>query len=537
MYFEKVFVGSKNLVVLELLLFTKRLKGKLQMPDEDKNKTKFKEDESMIDIRNRMILQTAIDGFCVIGLDGRLLDVNPALCDITGYSKKELLAMKLDDLEVQESPGQIKRHIEKIIKKGSDRFETKHRRKDGRILDIEVSTQFCDFDKDKFLFSFFRDITPRKQAEAEAYLAHQELRAAFNAIHENMNIVDLEFNLVHVNETLLRNFDLPGAEHVIGRKCFEALKGREGICPDCAVTEVYRTKTPVHRVTTSEDEASTGGRRFEIFAYPIMDEHGRLYGAVEFARDITERRRIEAELEKYRERVSQTQKYAYVNSIGAIVAHQLNQPLTMINMLLGRALEQAKDESCCPPVLKYVKESLEEAKNAARIISEVRQYSRNSAWVVGGAVVIADITNKIVSMLSERAELAKMTIFVKDMDDLPEVEINETALEQIFFIIIQNAIEAADGKKGHKLTISAGQTDKKVELRFSDDCCGIVPENLEKIFEPFFTTKSHGGRMGLGLEIVRHILVACGGEIRVESQPGKGSTFYVTLPISSDVNT
>jgi len=123
------------------------------------------------------------------------------------------------------------------------------------------------------------------------------------------------------------------------------------------------------------------------------------------------------------------------------------------------------------------------------------------------------------------------------MDDLPEVEITETALEQIFFIIIQNAIEAADGKKGHQLTMSAGQTGKKVELRFSDDCCGIPPENLEKIFEPFFSTKSHEGGMGLGLEIVHHILIACGGEIRVESQPGKGSTFYVTLPISSNVNT
>jgi signal transduction histidine kinase len=126
-----------------------------------------------------------------------------------------------------------------------------------------------------------------------------------------------------------------------------------------------------------------------------------------------------------------------------------------------------------------------------------------------------------------------MRIAIKGLRDLPEVETNKTALEQIFLIIIQNAIEAADGRKSHKLDITGKFADDNIELQFSDDCCGIAPENLDKIFEPFFSTKTKDKGMGLGLDIVQQILISCGGQIRVESRTGTGTTFYVTLPVAN----
>ena len=123
-----------------------------------------------------------------------------------------------------------------------------------------------------------------------------------------------------------------------------------------------------------------------------------------------------------------------------------------------------------------------------------------------------------------------MRIYAGGLNELHEIETNETALEQIFLILIQNAIDAADGLKPHRLDISGKFIDSKLELLFLDDCCGIPSEDLERIFEPFFTTKADTGGMGLGLDIVQQILIGCGGRIRVESAVGKGSTFYVTLP-------
>lgn len=98
----------------------------------------------------------------------------------------------------------------------------KLRCKDGKILDIEISTQFCDLGEDKFFFSFFRDITQRKRYEAKLYLAHQELGTTFDAIQENMNVVDLKFNLIDINVTMIKTFGLSGRESVIGHKCFES---------------------------------------------------------------------------------------------------------------------------------------------------------------------------------------------------------------------------------------------------------------------------------------------------------------------------
>ena len=114
--------------------------------------------------RYRRILQTATDGFWLIDLDGRLLDVNDAYCTMSGYTEEELLSMSISDLEALESHEEVSAHIEKIMDQSGDRFETQHRRKDGSILDVEVSVQFQPEGRGLF-FVFVRDITERKQVE------------------------------------------------------------------------------------------------------------------------------------------------------------------------------------------------------------------------------------------------------------------------------------------------------------------------------------------------------------------------------------
>jgi PAS domain S-box-containing protein len=250
--------------------------------------------------------------------------------------------------------------------------------------------------------------------------------------------------------------------------------------------------------------------------------------------DITEQKQLETERKIYKEKVLEAQKHAYIGTMGAIVAHQLNQPLTTINMRLGKALEISKEkENRHHEVLNNIEKSLSEAKKAASIIQKFRQYSKSSALEGTGKINVSLIADRIISVLSEIAMRAKMRVSTKGLRDLPDVDANEIALEQIFLIIIQNAIEATDGQKPHKLDITGKVIDDNIELQFADDCCGIKPENLEMIFEPFFSTKTEDKRLGLGLDIVQQILISCGGRIRVESQLGKGTTFYVTLPTSN----
>ena len=114
------------------------------------------------ELEYKTIVGTAMDGFWIIDAQGRFLDTNDAYCRLIGYSREELLKMKISDIEAKEKPKETVRHIRKIMEVGGDRFETRHRCKDGRVVDIEVSTNYDKESGDK-LFVFLRDVTQRKQ--------------------------------------------------------------------------------------------------------------------------------------------------------------------------------------------------------------------------------------------------------------------------------------------------------------------------------------------------------------------------------------
>ena len=113
--------------------------------------------------RYTAIIRSAMDAFWMIDHDGCLLDVNDAACALLGYSRDELLRMKISDVEAMESPEDVADHIRHVIETGYDRFETRHRRKDGSIIDTEVSVKFIDIKGGQF-YAFIRDITERKRA-------------------------------------------------------------------------------------------------------------------------------------------------------------------------------------------------------------------------------------------------------------------------------------------------------------------------------------------------------------------------------------
>jgi len=494
------------------------------MSGQKDKETKPAVQKSDLTYRSKMALETSIDGFCVVDFDGKLLEVNSSLCSITGYSRDELLRMKITDIEANETPEQTATHIDNIMKQGYDRFETKHRRKDGKIIDIEVSSQYCYSGEEKFFFSFFRDITEYKKAQNDLKASEARFRqlsdAAFEgiAIHENRRLFD-------VNQSFLDMFGYSLEE--LGN-----MDGLQLVAPDSRET----VKGYIHAGLLGPYETIGITKNGSMFPIGVQARQMQFQGhtfRVVAVRDLTVQKKLEADTENYKENLLKAHRHAYIGSMGAIVAHQVNQPLTKINILLDRAIEQFENASCSPTALKDVKDGLEQAKKAASIIRSLRQYSKDFDLVGTGNVNVSAVTNRIVSVLSAKASRAKMNITIKGLADLPEVKTNETALEQMCLLIIQNAIEAADGKKQHKLDINGKFADGNIELQFADDCCGIAPEYLDKIFEPFFTTKSQDKSMGLGLNIVQQILIGCGGQIRVESRIANGTTFYVTLPTSN----
>lgn len=114
--------------------------------------------------RNEVILQTTPEGFFSADTSGRIHDTNPAFCKMLGYSEEELLQLSIADIEAQENSEQVAAHIDKVMKQGTDTFETVHRRKDGSTLDVEISTSVVAFGQEIMFYAFARDISERKRA-------------------------------------------------------------------------------------------------------------------------------------------------------------------------------------------------------------------------------------------------------------------------------------------------------------------------------------------------------------------------------------
>ncbi len=144
------------------------------------------------------MLATTPDGFWVFDTEGKLLDVNDAYCRMSGYSREELLCLRIPDIETLETPEETTRHIRKVIGTGFDRFETKHRTKDGRIVDVEIDVSFWRATGRLLLFA--RDITERKRAEKSLKAAHLYNRSLIEASLDPMVTIDADGKVTDVNK-------------------------------------------------------------------------------------------------------------------------------------------------------------------------------------------------------------------------------------------------------------------------------------------------------------------------------------------------
>lgn len=146
------------------------------------------------------IIETTSEGYWVNDMEGNFLKVNSAFCQMSGYTRDELLTMKIPDIEAKESPEETKKHIEAIIKTGSDSFETKHRRKNGEIYDVEITTTFLTIYGGRF-FVFIRDVTERKKSESNLLLSAK----VFSTMTDGVVITDTTQKIITANNAFCKN--------------------------------------------------------------------------------------------------------------------------------------------------------------------------------------------------------------------------------------------------------------------------------------------------------------------------------------------
>ncbi len=240
---------------------------------------------------HRSILNRAMDGFWLVDMQGRLLQVNDAYCEMSGYGEQELLTMHIQELEAIETADDVIRHLQKIKENGEDRFETMHRRKNGALYDVEASAQYRAVE-DGRLVVFLQDITARKQTEAALKSSEAHLRAIIDNEPECIKIVDAHGRLKQMNPAGLAMLEADSLAQVVGHSLLEVVTPRYRM----AFAKLHKRVIAGEPMQMEfEVIGLKGGRRWlEMHAVP-MQEHGEtmLLGVT---RDITQRKQAEEAL-------------------------------------------------------------------------------------------------------------------------------------------------------------------------------------------------------------------------------------------------
>jgi PAS domain S-box-containing protein len=465
--------------------------------------------------RHRTILQTAMDGFWLMDTKGCILEANETLCRILGYSASELEAKCITDLEANETAADVNAHFQKIMVRGEDRFVSRLRRKDGSLVDVEVSAKHLPME-DGRIVAFIRDITERKRIEDALTHSEERYRKLFEMELDAVLMLDWETGRVlEANSSALRMYGYTPEE-------FMQLRNAD-LSAEPAVTEKsIRNEETVVPLRWHRKKDGT------VFPVEITGSYFDYHGSkvhVAAIRDITE-------LHRARQEMLKTEKLESLGVLAGGIAHDFNNILSVIlgNISLSRIQVHDPDK---------VAQRLEDAENATVRAKDLTQqlltFSR------GG-----DPVKKVVNvgrLLREAAGFAihgsVVTCEFYLADDLWTVEADEGQLSQVIHNLVINAIQAMP--KGGTISVAARNAESRseghkfVKISVADTGTGIPDDLLPKIFDPYFTTKQQGS--GLGLASCFSIIRKHDGKIRVESTLGKGTTFHISLPAAEQADT
>jgi PAS domain S-box-containing protein len=500
----------------------------------------------------RSILETSLDGFWRVDGQGHLLDVNPTYCQQSGYTREELLEMQVSDLEAEESAAETAMRIRRLIETGRDQFESKLRRKDGSIWDVEVSATYRDA-AGGLLCVFLRDITERKQAELAASKANRLLQEAIDGLAEGFTIFDENDRLVVCNEAYLnfystsRDLIVPGASfEEIVRKGAERGQYKEAIG---RVDEWVQERVRNHQ--------GADGRHLEQLLddgrWLLIVEHRTPSGYIVGNRiDITARKLAEVELDQHGRRLEKlVEERTSALSIAkdaaeaaniaksAFLANMSHEIRTPMNGIIGVAniLRREGVTSKQAQRLDTIDASAQHLLSVINDVLDISKIEAGKFTLEEAPVVVSSLMTNVSSILSEQVKAKGIHLLI-ETEHLPHNLVGDpTRLQQALLNYATNAVKFTETGTVTLRILKQEETDDSVRVRFevTDTGIGIEPDAMSRLFSTFeqadnSMTRKYGGT-GLGLAITRRLAELMGGESGADSKLGVGSTFWFTVKL------
>jgi len=492
--------------------------------------------------RYRLIAENATDVIWTWDMNLRYTYVSPSVTRLRGYGVEEVMRQTPQEvltpasLEVATNVIEQELTLESKEEKDLTRSRTLELEltcKDGSTVWAEVTVTFLrDEDGQPVgILGVTRNITERRQVEEALSRSEERYRTILQDMEDAYFEVDLTGDVTFADDSTCHHLGYSGEELIgMNYRAFTAEEDAKTVYQ--TFNQVYQTGEPVKSLSLRivRKDGATGFA--EVAVFPLRNREGEIIGFRGVGRDITERRRAEAERTELQQKAQLASRLASIGEMAAGIAHEINNPLTGV---VGYAqLLTAKD---IPEDIRNDLKTINDgAQRVAGIVKRLLAFARQQK----PEREYLDVNEIIATTIRLRAydsETNNVTIATQLDPALPVTTGDGGQLQQVFLNLIINAeteMKLAHGKGN--LLIKTAAIDNTIRISFKDDGPGIAEENLERIFDPFFTTREKGKGTGLGLSVCHGIIAEHGGATYVDSELGKGATFVVELPIVTEKN-
>ena len=515
------------------------VKGALEKKGTRGEKERAEEVLRVSDIRYRRLFESAKDGILLLdGETAEITDVNPYMVEMLGYHYHELLGKKLCDVSPFRETEKTQNFFRELQKEGYIRYENLSlQTKEKKPIDVEFVSNAYDVDGKKVIQCNIRDITGRKRAEEALGRSETKFYELFNDAPVGYFEYDNQGRITSVNRTGLEMLGYT-LEEILGQPVWKfaveldearhrILAKLAGIMPPARGREqTYRRKDGTTFPALIEDRL-------------LKDSDGKIIGIRSTIQSIAERKQMEKEKALLEEQLRQSQKMEAMGRLAGGIAHDFNNLLTIIKGYSQLFLIDLKKGD---PMEKGIEQIQKATQRAGDLIRQLLAFSRRQVMemrVLDLNSLLSELDKMLRRVIGE--DIVLVTLLT---EDLGRVKADPGQLGQVLMNLVVNARDAMPS--GGKLTIEMANVvldeeyvrthievppGRYVVLSVSDTGAGMTPEVRDRIFEPFFTTKEKGKGTGLGLSTVYGIVKQSGGNILVYSEPGKGTTFKIYLPI------
>ncbi len=520
-------VATAFAAILLIMIFWNR-----QLAKEIKSRKKAEEDLRESEKRYRRYISAAPYGVFVADENGRYLQVNPSICQITGYEEGEMLTMGIADCCFEEDLEEGLSYFQTVVREGEAHGEMLFRAKNGErhwwsVTAVKIAdTQFL---------GFCSDITERKHAQEKILKTNALLNSVLEGTTDAIFVKDREGRYLLVNSGTCKAIG-QDAEYIIGRNDGELFPAESAEVINAIDRKVMSTGKTV--LAEEKLETSEGTTYWMVNKSPYFDEVHKINGLIGISREITLTKQAEDEKVKLQNQLNQAQKMESIGQLAGGVAHDFNN---MLGVILGHSeMAMAKLE---PAQSLYA--NLEEIRKAAERSADITRQLLAFARKQTIDPQILDLNEIVTKTLKMLRRLIGEDI---DLTWLPGAGLwpVKTDPSQVNQILVNLCVNARDAIKGvGNMTIETGNRrldddycachagfspGEYVKIAVSDNGHGMDKETLSHIFEPFFTTKSIGKGTGLGLATVYGTVKQHNGFIYAYSEPGQGTTFSIYLP-------